>query len=206
MVTPAYCNASVASDANSFTASQLADAFDHVFIANLTQKSIGTDYTYYVFYVIEYLTEPLKTSDIYLLTPGGSEILVSPSPTFYLGVEYLFFCDEITKEHRITGNKYQYKLLDSIDSDEIEDIRKSLQAERAATTEQVVAQPENAVNPDNIAEEAVEPLIDPEAKPWDFESAKIKQNKADENKLLAFVFLCFAGMYLVLLPVLKKGI
>jgi hypothetical protein len=55
---------------------------------------------------------------------GGSEIAVSPSTSFFLDKEYIIFFDEIDENYRIVGYDYTYTLLNSVDLDDIEIIRK----------------------------------------------------------------------------------
>lgn len=195
VTTPIYCKASIAADAIQFTESELAETHNHVFIANVTNKIIGVSHTYYVFQVIEYLKAPVNTSTIYFTANGGSEIAVSPATIFYEGVEYIIFCNEISEEYDISENYFRYRLLNSVKPAEIEKIRKMVQAEKAAEIEHTIA-PEISVI-DREHEQPVELNIDPEM---------VKKNRADTNTLFAIVFLCFAGIYLTLIPVMKKGV
>ena len=188
VLSPIYCNASISSEANEVTITQLAEAFDHIFIANVTQKSIGTDHTYYAFHVTDSLTPSLNTTDLFLLVPGGSEIGISSAPTFYLGVSYVLFCDEINEDHRITGNQYQYRQLDSLNVNELQNIVMGMLARRAASTNCTVA--DTALKQNNSIE-----LPNPEA---------VKNTRGKVHILWGRVFLCFAGMCLVLLPVIRK--
>ena len=192
---PIYCNASIAADAIHFTESQLAEAHNHVFIANVTSKIIGVSHTYYVFQVIEYLKAPINTSTIYFTANSGSEIAVSPATIFSEGVEYIIFCDEISEEYDITGNHYQYRLLSSVKPSEIENIRKTVLAEKAAESEHNIA-PEVKII-DREPGQPNEQNIDPET---------VKRNRAETNTLLAIVYICIAGIYLFLIPVMKKGV
>ncbi|MCW4011439.1 MAG: hypothetical protein NWF07_00460 [Candidatus Bathyarchaeota archaeon] len=188
VLSPMCCNASISSEADEVTITQLAEAFDLIFIANVTLKSIGTDHTYYGFHVIDYLTPSLNTTDLYLLVPGGSEIGISSSPTFYLRMEYVFFCDEITEDNRIMGNHYQYRLLDSVDVNKLENIVMRILAQRAASTNCIVV--DTALKHNN----SIEPQ-NPEY---------VKNTRGEPNILWEVVFLCLAGMCLVLLLVIRR--
>ena len=204
IITTTYCNASIAADADQPTTLELAEIFNHVVIVNVTSKIVTTDRTYYVFKVIEYLKAPVNSSTIFFTVYGGSEIRVSPATNLYMGVNYLFFCDEITEEYSITGNHYNYKLLDSVDTKEIDNIRRTLMAEKAASTNGVVATPEIAIE-DRELEQPVEPLVNPGTKN-DLDPETVKENRAQDNRLLTVVYLCIAGLYIPLIPVMKNGL
>ncbi|MCJ7731577.1 hypothetical protein MUP51_04615 [Candidatus Bathyarchaeota archaeon] len=205
IITPAYCNASITAEDDQSTALELAEIFNHVFIVNVASKIVTNDRTYYVFNVIEYLKEPVNSSTIFLTAYGGSEIAVTPSTTFYLGLNYLFFCDEINEESSITGNHYQYMLLNSVDPEEIQNIRKSILAEKAAYVEGSVATPEIAIE-DREREQPVEPLINPPTKSIYLDLETAKENRANDNTLLTIVYLCIAGIYIILIPGMKNGL
>jgi hypothetical protein len=201
---PIDCSASIAADADQPTTLELAEIFNHVFIVNVTSKIETTDRTFYVFNVTEYIKTPVNSSTLYFTAYGGSKIMVSPATTFYLGLDYLFFCDEINEEYSITGLHYNYKLLDSVNPTEIEDIRKTLMALQAATIEHTIASPEIAIE-DRELEQPVEPLVNPGTKN-DLDPETVKENRAQDNRLLTIVYLCIAGIYITLIPVMKNGL
>ena len=118
------CLASQASSLHPGGVIEIAENYDYIFIGTVTNKTLESDSTNYVFNVSEYLKHPLNTTEVYLTVGGGSEIAVSPSTSFFLGIEYVFFFDEIDEYYRIVGHDYTFTLLNSVDSEVIENIRK----------------------------------------------------------------------------------
>ena len=202
---PIYSNASIAAETDQPTTIELAEIFKHVFIVNVTSKIETSDRTYYTFDVTEYLKAPVNSSTLYFTAYGGSEIMVSPATTFYTGQDYLFFCDEINEYYSITGLHYTFKLLNSVDPTEMEDIRKTLMAPKAVNTDGTIATPEIAIT-DRELEQPVEPNINPPSQQGDLDPEKVKEIRAQDNMLLAVVYLCIAGLYIFLIPVMKNGL
>ena len=97
---PITCNASQAADVKPITIIELTETHNNIFIGTITSKTETTDRTHYVFNVTEYLKHPVNSSQIYLTCGGGSEIAVSPDISFFLGIEYVMFVDEIDDEYR----------------------------------------------------------------------------------------------------------
>ena len=205
ITSPNGCNASIAAESDQPTTIELAEIFNHVFIMNVTGKIVTDDRTYYIFNVTEYLKDPVNASKLYFTAYGGSKIMVSPATNLYLGHEYLFFCDEISEEYSITGNHYTYKLLNAVDPSEIEEIRRIQNAVKAATIENTVPTPEIAIT-DRELEQPVEPNINPPTKQIDLDPETVKEKRAQANKLLTVIYLCIAGIYITLIPVMKNGL
>jgi len=199
------CNASIAAEANQPTTFEIAEIFNHVFIMNVTGKIVTTDRTYYTFNVTEYLKSLVNSSILYFTAYGGSEVMVSPATTFYLGLDYLFFCDEINEEYSITELHYNYKLPNSLEPNEIEDIRRTLMALKAANINCTVVNPEIAIT-DRELEQQVETTINPPSEQRDLDPETVKENRARDNLLLTIVYLCIAGVYIFLIPVMKNGL
>lgn len=114
-----HCFASQASSLPRETIIEIAENYEHIFIGTVIIKTVESDSTRYVFNVTEYLKHPLNSSEIFLTVGGGSEIAVSPSTSFFLGVEYLFFFDQIDESYGIVGFDYTYTLVNSVDADDI---------------------------------------------------------------------------------------
>ncbi len=54
---------------------------------------------------------------------GGSYVAVSPSDSFYIGLEYLVFFDEIDEENQVIGFDYYASLLSLIAKERLQTIR-----------------------------------------------------------------------------------
>ena len=82
----------------------------------------------------------INSTKVILTVDGGSEIAVSPSTSFSLGVEYIMFFDEIDDDYRIVDTDYYFTLLSSLDSTDIENIFKVSETYDAAVTAQEAAE------------------------------------------------------------------
>ena len=120
------CTASQAADAEPITIFEYAEHNEYIFIGKVISKNVTTDQTYYIFNVTEYLKHPLNSTQIYRTEHGGSEVAVSPSTFYYVNIEYIMFFDEIDEDYRILGNHVYYKLLNSVDTEDIETIRQPI--------------------------------------------------------------------------------
>ncbi len=124
-VNTTICYASQAWNYPSDEAVTIVEYYDYGFIGTVINKTVEPDSTQYVFNVTEYLRHPLNSTEIYLTVGGGSEIAVSPSTSFFLDKEYIICFDELGKNFSIVGFDYTFTLLNSIDSDVLENIRNS---------------------------------------------------------------------------------
>ena len=181
---PADCSASITGETDQPTIIELTEIFNHVFTVNVTGEIVTSDRTYYTLNVTEYLMTAVNSSILYFTVYGGSEVMVSPATILHLGLDYLFFCDEINEEYSITGLHYNYKLLNSVDPTEMEELRRTMMALKAATTYGTLTTVENAITNREL-EQPVEP---------------------NTNLLLTIVYLCTAGIYITLIPVMKNGL
>jgi len=132
-VNPTICIASQTSEFPTATIIEIAGNYNHIFIGTAINKTVESDQTQYVFNVTEYLKHPLNTSKVYLTVGGGFEIVASPSTSFFLDKEYILFFSDIDKNNSIVGFDYTFTLMNSVDAEDIENIR---------TIKVVISQPE----------------------------------------------------------------
>jgi len=88
-----------------------AKSYNYIFIGTIANKTIETNQTLYLFNITENLKHPMNTTQITITTMGGSEIAVSPSTSFYTGLEYLVFFDELDDENKVIGFDYYASFL-----------------------------------------------------------------------------------------------
>ncbi len=117
------CIASQASGFPSDEAVTISIDYNHIVIGTFTNKTRYSDYTRYVFNISESLMQPLNSTELYLMVDGSSEIMVSPSTSFFLGSEYILFFDDVDDRFTIVGTDYACTLSARVDSDDIDEIR-----------------------------------------------------------------------------------
>lgn len=108
-----------------------AKSYNHIFIGTLVNKTVESNQTHYLFTVTENLKQPINTTQITVTTMGGSEIAVSPSTSFYTGLEYLVFFDELDEENKVIDFDYIASLLSQITDERLETIRDEADKSRA---------------------------------------------------------------------------
>lgn len=119
LLTPFVSGVTVLSDLSD----DFAKSYNYIIIGTVINKTVESNQTHYVLNVTENLKKPINTTQITITTMGGSEIAVSPSTTFYTGVEYLVFFNELDEDSEIVGFDYVSSLLSSLDSDTLQTIR-----------------------------------------------------------------------------------
>ena len=135
-VNPTICIASQTSELPTTTIIEIAGNYNHIFIGTAINKTVESDQTQYVFNVTEYLKHPLNTSKVYLTVGGGSEIAAYPSTSFFLDKEYILFFSDIDKNNSIVGFDYTFTLMNSVDAEDIENIR-TIKVEEASHSEPI---------------------------------------------------------------------
>ena len=108
-----------------------AKSYKYIIIGSVLNKTVEANQTLYVFNVTENLKHPINTTQITITTMGGSEIAVSPSTSFYTGLEYLVFFDELDEENKVTGFDYFASLLSQITDERLQTIRDEADKSRA---------------------------------------------------------------------------
>lgn len=108
-----------------------AESYNYIFIGTVVNKTVQANQTLYVFNVTENLKQPINTTQITITTMGGSEIAVSPSISFYTGLDYLVFFDELDEENKVIGFDYIATLLSQITDERLQTIREEADKARA---------------------------------------------------------------------------
>lgn len=141
------------------TLEELSGLFRHVFIGEVVFKEVAE--THYTFNVSEWLLTPLNTSQVQWTEGGGSVIMVSPSTTLYVGIDYLVYFDEIDGTQ--VGKDRHLLLLNGIDNDEMGGFRESLRALRAVQAGGTGAVPAVANHADVVIEGDIQRDLRPQA-------------------------------------------
>jgi hypothetical protein len=127
LLTPNVHGVTVLSDlSDDFT-----ESYNYIFIGTIVHKTVEANQTLYLLNVTENLKQPINTTQITITTMGGFEIAVSPSVTFYTGLEYLVFFDEMDEENKVTGFDYYASLLSQITDERLQTIRNEADKSRA---------------------------------------------------------------------------
>ncbi len=99
------------------TLDELSRQFKHVFIGEVVSKEIAETETHYTFNVSEWLLNPLNTSQVQWTEGGGSVIMVIPSTTLYVGIDYLVYFDDYNGTQ--IGKDRRFLVLNGIDDHEM---------------------------------------------------------------------------------------
>jgi len=119
------------------TLDELLGDFRHVFIGEVVSREVAEAETRYTFNVTEWLLNPLNTSRVVWTEDGGSIIMVSPSKTLYVGIEYLVYFDDYNGIQ--IGIDRHFRLLNGIDDDDMSDFRYHIAALKAVTLHAEIA-------------------------------------------------------------------
>ena len=108
-----------------------AESYNYIFIGTLVNKTVEANQTLYMFNITENLKHAINTTQITITTMGGSEVAVSPSTSFYTGLDYLVFFDELDEENKVIGFDYYASLLSQITDERLQTIRDEADKSRA---------------------------------------------------------------------------
>jgi hypothetical protein len=97
------------------TLEELSGQFRHIFIGEVVSKAVAETETHYTFNVSAWLMNPLNMSQVQWTEGGGSVIMVIPSTTLYVGIDYLVYFDDYNETQ--VGIDRHFLVFNGIDDD-----------------------------------------------------------------------------------------